>query len=88
MASQMPKNVYDAKQIAYNIANVVNGHVGDAASSTKMPNNIALNQGGTVRRNSCDFTFFELPQKVLLIPKSKSGEMLLTGGRGDLSGQL
>ena len=41
MASQMPKNVYDAKQIAYNIANVVNGHVGDAASATKMPNNIA-----------------------------------------------
>ena len=41
MALQMPKNVYDAPQIAYNIANVVDGLVGDAASATKMLNNIA-----------------------------------------------
>ena len=38
MASQMPKN---ATLIAYNIANVFNGHVGDAASATNVPNNIA-----------------------------------------------
>ena len=43
MASQMAKIVYDATQSAYNIANVVHGHVGDAASATKMPNNIAPN---------------------------------------------
>ena len=36
----------------------------------------------------CDFKFWELPRKILLLSKSKSGEMLLTGGRGDLSGQL
>ena len=41
MASQMPKNVCDATQIAYNIANVVDGLVGNAASATKMFNNIA-----------------------------------------------
>ena len=39
--SQMPKNVYDAQQIAYNIANVIDGLVGDAASATKMLSNIA-----------------------------------------------
>ena len=45
-------------------------------------------QGGTVTRFFCDFTFLGLCQKILLLSKSKSEEMLLTGGRGDLSGQL
>ena len=44
--------------------------------------------GCTVTRFFCDFTFFKLPQKILLLSKSKFGEMLSTGGRGDLSGQL
>ena len=44
--------------------------------------------GCTVMRFFCDFTFFKLPQKILLLSKSKYGEMLLTGGRGDLCGQI
>ena len=44
--------------------------------------------GCTVTRFFCDFPFFKLPQKILLLSKSKFGEMLSTGGRGDLSGQL
>ena len=35
-----------------------------------------------------DFTFLELYLKILLLSKSKPGEMLLTGGRRDLSEQL
>ena len=44
--------------------------------------------GCTLTRFFCDFPFFKLPQKILLLSKSKFGEMLSTGGRGDLSGQL
>ena len=44
--------------------------------------------GCTVTCFFCDFPFFKLPQKILLLSKSKFGEMLSTGGRGDLSGQL
>ena len=45
-------------------------------------------QGGTVTSFFCDYKFCKLRQKILLFSKSKSGEMLLTGGRSDLSGQL
>ena len=44
--------------------------------------------GCTVTHFFCDFTFLGLHKKILLMSKSKSGEMLLTAGRGDLSGQL
>ena len=45
-------------------------------------------QGAQNRVFFCDFTFRGLFRKILLFSKSKSGEMLLTGGRGELSGQL
>ena len=36
------KKVYDTTQTAYNIANVLDGHVGDASSATKMVNNAPI----------------------------------------------
>ena len=44
--------------------------------------------GGHGNAFFCDFKFCKLCQKMLLLLKLKYGEMRLTGGRWDLSGQL
>ena len=44
--------------------------------------------GCTVINFFCDLMIFGLPQKILLLWSSRSGRMLLTGGRGDPSGKL